>query len=109
MRGGDNTCVAMGSPDVDTEFWALILHDQELLAAEFTAIVGEPGEPSEVWVRPGRGSGIDAAASEGSTASAGVPVCLVPCRAGVLPGRRWRRERSPPAGVSGIDELNRSW
>ena len=78
---------------VDTEFWALILQDEELLAAEFIAIVSEP---CETRLRSaGRPRGNDTAPPEGPATMAPASG-LLRGRTGWLPGRRWRRERSPP-------------
>jgi hypothetical protein len=107
MFGSENTGAATGSGSVDmhlveitavdTEFWALILQDEEWLAAEFTAIVSEPGETR--LRTSGRPSTIDAAPAEGSATPAATAGARQGWRTGWLPGRRWRRERSPPANV----------
>jgi len=98
MLGGENAGAALGSGGVDTEFWALIFQDEEWLAAEFTAIVSEPGETR---VRSsGRSSRIDAAPPEGPATPAVALGFMPGWRAGGLPGRRWRRERAPPPGAT---------
>ena len=111
MHGGQNTAAALeaAAADIDTvgadtatvnaEFWALVCADDEWLAAEFGAIVSEPGETRvRISFRPNR---IDAARPDGSgPALPGATLSFrTGWRTGGLPGRRWRRERSPPPGA----------
>ena len=104
MFGSENAGAATGAGPVDigtaeavvvdTEFWALILHDEEWLAAEFAAIVSGP---CETRLRTSWRPSIDAAPAEGSaTWAVIIPRARQEWRSGRLPGRRWRRERSPP-------------
>ena len=111
MHGGQNTAAAVvaEAADIDkngadvatvnAEFWALVCADDEWLAAEFGAIVSEPCETRvRISFRPNR---IDAAPPDGSgNVLPGVTSSSVSgWRTGGLPGRRWRRERSPPLGA----------
>ena len=99
MLGRENTGAALGSGAVDAEFWALVCEDEEWLDAEFDAIVSEPCEPRPR--RSGRPSGIAAAAPDRAGQAAMGTRATGPWRTGDRPGRRWRRERSPPpAGAS---------
>ena len=104
MLGDENTGAAIGSGSVgidsvdmetvDTQFWALVLQDEEWLAAEFTEIISEPSEARvRTSGRPGR---IDAASPQGTATPSAGSGRTVGWRTGRLPGRRWRRERSPP-------------
>ena len=96
MHGGQNTVAATDAEAVDVEFWALVCADDDLLAAEFGAIVSEP---CEIRVRNSfRPNRIDAAPAEGSgpSLSAATSGSATGWRTEGLPGRRWRRQRSPP-------------
>jgi len=94
MLCGENAGAAVGSGEVDDEFWLLILQDEEWLAAEFNAIVSEPGETRAR--SSGRSSTIAAAPLDRLATPAIASGFRPAWRAGGLPGRRWRRERSPP-------------
>ena len=111
MHGGQNTAAALeavaadigtvgaDTATVDAEFWALVWADDEWLAAEFGAIVSEPCETRvRIAFRPNR---IDAAPPEGSGPAlpGATSSSVTGWRTGGLPGRRWRRERSPPLGA----------
>jgi hypothetical protein len=107
MVGGENTGAAPGPGTVDTDFWVLVLQDEEWLRAEFDAIVSEPREI--MARRPGR-PGITAAArpdraAERQRRTRGT---TRPWRAGIGPGRRWRRERSPPP-AAGLPNRAQWW
>ena len=103
MYGRENICAATGSGPVeveafdtdvvDTEFWALILDDEDWLTAEFTAIVSEP---CEARLRTSGRPSVEAAPAGGSSTLAVAQGPRQGWRTGRLPGRRWRRERSPP-------------
>ena len=83
---------ALGSGAEDT-FWVLVCEDEEWLAAEFDAIVGEPTEtPRLVIHRPSR---VGVERPPGSPGPGGNG----PVRAGRIgdrPERHLSRERSPP-------------
>jgi len=97
MLGRENTGAAIGSGAVDAEFWALVCEDEEWLQAEFDAIVSEPGETP---VRPSGRPSKTAAARLGRAAwQRRTSGTCRPWRAGSQPGRRWRRERSPPPQI----------
>ena len=94
MLGRENTGAALGSGAVDDDFWALVCEDEEWLQAEFDAIVSEP---CETPVRSsGRPSTIAAARSDRAAWQRRTSGTTSPWRTGNRPGRRWRRERSPP-------------
>jgi hypothetical protein len=102
MLGRENTGAALGSEAVDADFWALVCADEEWLRAEFDAIISEPREtmprPSG-WPRM-----IAVPRPEGAAWQRRTSVTTMPWRSGNRPGRRWRRERSPPLA---IDQPNR--
>ena len=95
MLGRENIGVAVGSGDLDADFWVLVFQDEEWLRAEFDATVSEPEETPD---RPLGRPNLTTAARPGGAAwwqrSASGPTG--PWRTGIGPGRRWRRERSPP-------------
>jgi hypothetical protein len=99
MLGRENTGAALCSGAVDDDFWALVCEDEEWLQAEFDAIVSEPRETP---VRSsGRPSMTAAARPDRAAWQRRTSGTTRPWRTGNRPGRRWRRERSPPdeAGV----------
>ena len=97
MLGRENTGAAIGSGAVDAEFWALVCEDEEWLQAEFDAIVSEP---RETLVRPsGWPRLIGVSGPEGAAWQRRRSVTTRPWRTGNRPGRRWRRQRSPPRGA----------
>ena len=103
MLGRENTGAALGSGAVDDDFWALVCEDEEWLQAEFDAIVSEP---CETPVRPSGGpSTVAAAWPERAAWQRRTSGTTRPWRTGNRPGRRWRRERSPPheAGLPTVD------
>ena len=94
MLGRENTGAALGSGAVDADFWALVCADEEWLRAEFDAIVSEP---RETLARPSlRLSIIAVAWPDGAVWQRRTSGTTRPWRTGNRPGRRWRRERSPP-------------
>jgi len=95
MFGRENADMAIDSGEVDVEFWALVFQDEEWLRAEFDATVSEPEEP---LARPSGRSIIAAAARPDRAAwwQRSVSGSTRLWRTGIGPGRRWRRERSPP-------------
>ena len=97
MLGRENTGAALGSGAVDDDFWALVCEDEEWLQAEFDAIVSEPCETlARTSERP---STIAAARPDRSVWQRRTSGTTRPWRTGNRPGRRWRRERSPPDGA----------
>jgi hypothetical protein len=95
MLGRENTGAVTGPGEVDTDFWALVLQDEQWLRAEFDAIVSEPCETRS---RPSAKPTMTGAARPDGVApwqhrTFGT---TRPWRAGNPPGRRRRRERSPP-------------
>jgi hypothetical protein len=96
MLGGENIGAATGLREVDTEFWALILQDEAWLAAEFAAIVSEPGE-KKIRSSPPPG-GTDAPSIDGPETRVTALVSGARWRPVGPPGRQWRRERAPPRG-----------
>ena len=94
MLGREHTGAALGSGAVDADFWALVCEDEEWLQAEFDAIVSEP---CETPARPSGRPSMTASARPGRSAwQQSTSGTCRPWRAGHRPGRRWRRERSPP-------------
>ena len=94
MLGREITGAALGSGAVDDDFWALVCEDEEWLRAEFDAIVSEP---RETLVRSsGRPTTIAAAQPDRVAWQRRTSGTTRPWRTGSRPGRRWRRERSPP-------------
>ena len=94
MLGRENTGAALGSGELDDDFWALVCEDEEWLQAEFDAIVSEP---CETLARPsGRPSTIAAARPDRAAWQRRTSGTTRPWRTGNRPGRGWRRERSPP-------------
>ena len=95
MLGRENTGAALSSGAVDADFWALIFQDEEWLQAEFDAIVSEPRETP---ARPSGRLSMTAAARPDRAAAwqRRTSGTTGPWRTGNRPGRRWRRERSPP-------------
>ena len=103
MLGRENTAAALGSGAVDADFWALVCEDEEWLRAEFDAIVSEPCEtPARPSGRPGMTDAARPDRAAGQRRTSGISR---PWRTGNRPGRRWRRERSPPheAGLPTVD------
>ena len=96
MLGRENTGSALGSGAVDVAFWALVCEDEEWLDAEFDAIVSEGCET------PARSTGrlrTDIARDRPPVRERRPAGNTWRWRTGYLPGRRWRRERGPPAAV----------
>lgn len=94
MLGRENTGAALGSRAVDDDFRALVCEDEEWLQAEFDAIVSEP---CETLVRPSGRPGMTAAARPARAAWQRRTLGATGLwRTQNRPGRRWRRERSPP-------------
>ena len=99
MLGRENTGAALGSGAVDDDFWALACEDEEWLQAEFDAIASEPCE-TLAWTS-GRPCMTDDARSDRAASQRRTSGTTKPWRTGNRPGRRWRRERSPP-GEAGL-------
>ena len=93
MLGRESADAALGSEAVDADFLALVCQDEELLNAEFDAILSGPTEtPRWVTHRPFM---VDAARPPGGYGPGGrgpVPAA----RIGDRPERHLLRERSPP-------------
>ena len=96
MRDDGNIGTALGAETVDARFWALVCDDEEWLRSEFDGIVGGPAEhpdtvpPATVVtidrVARGAGAGVHRDRAGG----------VRPWRSAAVPGRAWRRQRSPP-------------
>ena len=93
MLGRVDTGSALGSGAVDADFWALVCEDEEWLDAEFDAIVAARETP---W-RSGRRSRISVGWPGRGMREQGPAGRVRPWWIGERPGRRWRRERGPPA------------
>jgi hypothetical protein len=82
---------------VGARFWALVCDDEQWLRSEFDGIVSGPAEHRHAG-RPACGvatdrSGPGSAAGEQRDSAGRV----WPWRTASVPGRAWRRQRSPPA------------
>ena len=95
MLGRGDTGAAPESGVVDAAFWALILQDEQWLAAEFDEVVSDAVENPT-----GPARHLPAAATHhGRTEPARwTPESMWAWRTKPRPGRRWRRERGPPSG-----------
>ena len=95
MHGREDTGAALGSRAVDADFWALVCADKEWLDAEFDEVV------SDAWETPTRSTRRPAMTDAAPTGWPGSAWwssrASRPWRTGIGPGRRWRRERGPPA------------
>ena len=93
MLGRVDTGAVLGSRAVDAQFWALVCEDEELLDAEFYAVVSDAFEAPISPIRPTRTSASSAAWPQSRRWAIGN---TRPWRTGARPGRHWQRERGPP-------------
>jgi len=99
MPDRDKSTLPIDSDAVDAEFWALVLHDEELLRAQFDEIT----EPAEARISPPCAIPVAADQSSSSGERPRAPDRGVPDRLANATrprGHGWRRERSPPDGAS---------
>ena len=87
---------AVGSDAVETEFWAIVLGDEDWLRGEFDEIT----EPAEARISPPRP--LVVSADESSSGGQGTPArhgggISRLGDTGRSSGQGWRRQRSPPA------------
>ena len=95
MPDRETSFISVDSDAVDAEFWALVLHDEEWLSAEFDEIT----EPAEASISPPQALIVAAHQS-----SSGGPGPWGPDGGGDgrlgdtgrAPSQGWRRQRSPP-------------